>query len=90
MSSGPLSLLYKLGEHMYRYKSKCRWNMLLYIDGEVIEIRPGELFKSKNLINSRYLDVIDKPKAPKKKAGRPKKTYPTKLFEDEVNATSST
>jgi len=32
---------------MYKYRSKCRWNMLLHIDGEVVEIRPGEQFKSK-------------------------------------------
>lgn len=33
--------------------------MLLYIDGEVIEIRPFELFESSNLIESRYLEVLE-------------------------------
>jgi len=46
--------------------------MLLYIDGEVIEIRPGEFFESKNFIESRFLEVINKPEKPKKKIGRPK------------------
>ena len=58
---------------MYKYRSKCRWNMLLHIDGEVIEIRPGELFESKTLVDSRYLNVIEQDKdEPKKKKGRPK------------------
>ena len=46
--------------------------MLLHIDGEVIEIRPGEFFESKNLVDSRYLEIINKP-AEKKKKGRPPK-----------------
>jgi superfamily II DNA or RNA helicase len=44
---------------MFKYRSKCRWNMLLYIDGEVIEIRPSELFESKSLVESRYLEILD-------------------------------
>lgn len=59
---------------MYKYRSKCRWNMLLHIDGEVIEIRPGERFESKTLVDSRFLEVIEEEKkeVPKKKKGRPK------------------
>jgi len=57
---------------MYKYRSKCRWNMLLHIDGEVIEIRPGELFESKTLVSSRNLEIISKP-IEKKKKGRPPK-----------------
>jgi len=44
---------------MFKYRSKCRWNMLLCIDGEVIEIRPSELFESKTLVESRYLELIE-------------------------------
>lgn len=47
---------------MYKYRSKCRWNMLLHIDGEVIEIRPGEMFKSKAPVESRFLEVLKEPK----------------------------
>jgi hypothetical protein len=51
---------------MYKYRSKCRWNMLLHIDGEIVEIRPGELFNSKGLVESRYLELMDQPKKPKR------------------------
>jgi hypothetical protein len=40
--------------------------MLLHIDGEIIEIRPGEKFNSKELVESRYLVRIDPPKKPKR------------------------
>lgn len=55
---------------MFKYRSRCRWNMLLYIDGNLIEIRPSELFESIALIDSRYLELIDEPQLdsePKKK-----------------------
>ena len=52
---------------MYKYRSKCRWNMLLHIDGEVVEIRPSELFESKSFVNSRYLELISEPVVKKKK-----------------------
>jgi len=47
---------------MHKYRSKCRWNMLLHIDGEVVEIRPSELFSSKLPVESRYLELISEPK----------------------------
>lgn len=63
--------------------------MLLHIDGEVIEIRPGELFESKTLVDSRYLNVIEQDKEePKKKKGRPK-TF-TKEKVDESYGSSGT
>ena len=55
---------------MFKYRSRCRWNMLLYIDGNLVEIRPSELFESVALIDSRYLELIDEPQLdsePKKK-----------------------
>ena len=36
--------------------------MLLHIDGEVIEIRPGEMFKSKAPVESRFLEILKEPK----------------------------
>jgi len=74
---------------MYKYKSKCRWNMLLHVDGEIVEIRPGELFKSKTLVNSRYLEIIKSKTVTTpvvKKKGRPKKAN---LFKEELNVDSS-
>jgi hypothetical protein len=54
--------------------------MLLHIDGEVVEIRPSELFESKGTVESRYLELVLEPK----KIGRPKKTSET------LDASSST
>lgn len=62
--------------------------MLLYLDNNVIEIRPGELFESQSLVSSRYLDIIDKPIL-KKKTGRPKKISSDTIFEEKSNASSS-
>ena len=33
--------------------------MLLFIDGEVVEIRPGEFLESKTPAESRYLKLIE-------------------------------
>jgi hypothetical protein len=41
--------------------------MLLHIDGEIVEIRPSELFESKSFVNSRYLELISEPVVKKKK-----------------------
>lgn len=48
--------------------------MLLHIDGEVVEIRPGENFTSSSVVESRYLEVIQKPTAAKKRTKSPSKT----------------
>lgn len=40
--------------------------MLLHIDGEIVEIRPGELFNSRGLVESRYLELMDQPNKPKR------------------------
>ena len=88
MSSGPLSFsIYNEG-YMYNYRSKCRWNMLLHIDGEVIEIRPGELFKAKQQVDSRYLDLIITKKKPGPKPKVSKAATKT-TFEDELNGSST-
>ena len=55
--------------------------MLLHIDGEVVEIRPSELFESKGPVESRYLELVSEPK----KLGRPSKKATEKL-----DASSST
>jgi len=54
--------------------------MLLHIDGEVVEIRPSELFESKGPVESRYLELVSEPK----KMGRPKKKT------ESLDASSST
>lgn len=45
---------------MYKYRSKCRFNMLLFIEGNIVEILPSELFESKELIDSKYLEIVEK------------------------------
>tara|TARA_R100000963_G_C4626401_1_gene92535 strand:- start:613 stop:795 length:183 start_codon:yes stop_codon:yes gene_type:complete len=55
--------------------------MLLHIDGEVIEIRPGELFESKAYVDSRNLEIISEPPK-RKKPGRP----PTEKKQEPLDA----
>jgi hypothetical protein len=62
--------------------------MLLHIDGEVVEIRPSELFESKTLVTSRYLELINKPIL-KKKKGRPAKSSKPNIFIEENHGKSS-
>ena len=79
---------------MHTYKSKCRWNLLLHIDGDIKEIRPGEIFTSNTIVDSRYAELqsVGKKKSsnisPKK--GRPKKVISPNIFEGESNGSSST
>jgi len=61
--------------------------MLLHIDGEVVEIRPSELFESKSLVSSRYLELINKP-VEKKKKGRPVKISKPNIFIEENHGKS--
>ena len=63
--------------------------MLLHIDGEVVEIRPGEFFQSKKEVASRYLEIINvpKPKGRPPKKAKAKKT-PT-IFKDEIDGSST-
>jgi len=68
--------------------------MLLHIDGEVVEIRPGEFFQSKKEVDSRYLEIIN---APKMKGRPPKKIIAKKIiakkaetiFKEEINGSST-
>jgi len=75
---------------MYKYKSKCRWNMLLHVDEAVVEIRPGELFKSKKEIKSRHLVQIHNKSITIKKKIKPKKKSIVTTFSKELNGSSST
>lgn len=73
---------------MHKYRSKCRWNMLLHIDGEIVEIRPGEQFESKSYVSSRYLEEVgNSPLVKKVKKRAPKKAV---TFKEVLNGSSST
>lgn len=39
--------------------------MLLHIDGEIVEVRPGEYFNSKGLVESRFLELLNPKPKPK-------------------------
>jgi len=65
--------------------------MLLHIDGEVVEIRPSELFESKTLVTSRHLELASEPLKKKKKEKATKKAAAPKTFiEDSYGNSSST
>ena len=59
--------------------------MLLHIDGEVVEIRPSELFESKAAVESRCLEIIKE----KKKVDKPPKEEKKNIFLEKKHGTSS-
>ena len=40
--------------------------MLLYVDGKVVEIRPGERFTSQREVASKYLELLNPPRKKRK------------------------
>jgi len=64
--------------------------MLLHVDEAVVEIRPGELFKSKKEIKSRHLVQIHNKSITIKKKIKPKKKSIVTTFSKELNGSSST
>ena len=66
--------------------------MLLHIDGDIVEIRPGELFKSKSRVTSRYLEVItstQKNSTPKSQDKPKRSKKPSRLTFDDISDGSS-
>jgi hypothetical protein len=51
---------------MYKYKSTCRFKMLVYSGSEIIEVRPQEIISSKVELNNDYLKLIPEVKKKKK------------------------
>jgi hypothetical protein len=76
---------------MHKYRSKCRWNILLFIDGAVKEVRPGEVFEYDGIIESRFI-VLQQPEIKNSvKKGRPKKKpASSNIFLKESDGASST
>ena len=64
--------------------------MLLHIDGEVVEIRPSELFESKTLVTSRHLELASEPLKKKKEKVTKKAAAPKTFIEDSYGNSSST
>ena len=52
---------------MYKYRSTCRFSMLLQIGQEIVQIRPNQIIESDTKIENSYLKLIqDKPKGRKR------------------------
>ncbi len=47
---------------MYKYKSRCRFTMLLYVEGTVLEVRPQEILTVSTELHSRFLEELESPK----------------------------
>ena len=76
---------------MHKYRSKCRWNILLFIDGNVKEIRPGEVFEYDGIIESRFVVLQQSEIKNSIKRGRPKKnSVSSNIFLKESDGASST
>lgn len=52
---------------MSKYKCTSKFPMLLFIDGEIVEVRPNQIIEAKEDLNYKYLNKV----LPKK--GRPRK-----------------
>ena len=61
---------------MYKYKSTCRFKMLVFSGKEILEVRPQEVISSKTKLDNSYLKLI--PEVNKKKSTESLKTKPKK------------
>ena len=43
---------------MYKYKSTCRFKMLIYVGSDILEIRPQQVISSEVGIDHPYLKLI--------------------------------
>jgi hypothetical protein len=46
---------------MFKYRSKCRWNLLISINNTIVEISPDQEYISSHKIDSKYLELISGP-----------------------------
>ena len=51
---------------MYKYKSTCRFKMLVYSNSDILEIRPQQIIESSVVLNHPYLQLLDGTKNTKK------------------------
>jgi len=59
----------------YRYRSTCRFTVLLEIDNELIQIRPNQIIETDQELNYDILKkIVDKP-TPVRKPIKTKKEY---------------
>ncbi len=58
---------------MYKYKSTCRFKMLVYAGSDILEIRPQQIIELTEALDHPYLKLIDPVKKVTKKS-KPKET----------------
>ena len=51
---------------MYKYKSTCRFKMLIYANTDIIEIRPQQVIESLIILDHPYLQLLKDNIKPKK------------------------
>ena len=61
---------------MYKYKSTCRFKMLVYANTDIIEIRPQQVIESPISLDHPYLHLVEEDIKPKK-IYKPKKKKET-------------
>lgn len=54
----------------YKYKSTCRFSMLIQVEDRIVQIRPLQEIVFKREVDHPYLKLVEEPK---KKPGRRKK-----------------
>jgi hypothetical protein len=70
---------------MVKYVSKCRYNMLIFVEGRIREIRPGEVFESNEDIILKYIEK--EYKLPKK--NNPKIIKKQKIAKETLDASTT-
>ena len=58
---------------MYKYKSTCRFRMLIYAQSDIIEIRPQQVIESPIRLDHPYLHLIEDSVKLKKEQSKKKK-----------------
>ena len=51
---------------MYKYKSTCRFKMLIYLGSDILEIRPQQIIESEEVLEHPYLRLIQEEIEPKR------------------------
>jgi len=66
--------------------------MLLYVNDDIVEIRPGEFFEASHPVESRHLELIKEKKQTivlQKKGRSKKKSFTESLEAKKINGTTS-
>ena len=70
---------------MYKYKSTCRFKMLVYSGSDILEIRPQQIIESECLLEHPYLRLIEE-EVKTKRIYKPRKKKETLANGDDSKA----